>query len=561
MVTAASLAASCFPGNRNGVADGLVWRSPTLEPFVDLLPIPSRLAKPSTLVAHNATHRFHRDLPLVPTFAYGPETYFGPVVEATTGESLALTVVNSLGQHPLADAVDTTLSEVTDHDRAHPRLSHHLHGGVTAPGDDGHPMDTFMAPDHKTYHYQNRQDASGLWFHDHSMGITRLNVYAGLAGNYWLRDQWDTGESSNPLGLPSGEFEIPLVIADRGFNTDGTLRMRLVTFVAEGSWEGGMIGDVATVNGAVWPTLEVARGLYRFRVLNASNLTRFQLSLSNGARFSLLGSDLGFANAPTSTAIINLSAGERADVLVDFRGSAPGDEIIMRNTAPIPGQAEIWGAHIIPNVMKFRVTNALGPTGSIPTTLRGGPSRPATLAAPGAPIRTRRITISQNFDGTRNPPAFMALNNLDFASANIETPRQGTTELWEFINTSTDEHPMHLHLARMRVVDRREYFSLLYQLLFPRGSRNEKWNPDPTPFETATFPPQAHESSWKDTVWCPPNMVTRVLVEFPTSEHLGFDPDATYASMMGSPVQGYVFHCHILDHEDNEMMLPYRLVK
>ncbi len=551
----------CYPGKQNGTQQGLIWKSPSLPPFVDALPIPSMLDRPSSLVAHNAMHQLHRDLPAVPTYAYGGETYFGPTITANAYEAHDLHVINALGAHPLADAVDPTVRDVTNTDRTQPRFSHHLHGAASAPGDDGHPMDTFRAPEAKTYHYGHRQEAAHLWYHDHAMGITRLNVYAGLAGNYFLRDQWDTGRSDNPLGLPAGNYEIPLTLADRAVNTNGSLRIRLVTFIPEGSWEGGMLGDIATVNGKAWPVLNVDRAVYRFRIVNASNLATYRIGLSTGTPITVIGSDLGLLNASVATQRVQIAAGERADVLIDFRAFAPGTEIILTNDAAIPGQAEIWGAKPVPHIMKFRVGAAVGPAATIPTTLRGGAGRPPVLTPPGSPVRTRRITINQNWDSTRNAPAFMTLNNLDFMNPQIETPSQGSTEMWEFINTSLDDHPLHLHLARMRVVQRSSFAAAFYSLVHPIGFRNEKWNPDPTLFQTGFVTgPLATETGWKDTVWCPTGTITRVLVQFPSQAELGFNPDAVYTSMMGSSLQGYVFHCHVLDHEDNEMMLPYRAI-
>ncbi len=551
----------CSPGTRNGIPDGLVWRSPPLTPFVDALPQLSVATNPSLLLAKGAIHRFHRDLPACATFAYGAETVLGPTIEATRDAALNLEVVNQLGHHPLAEAIDLTVNGATSADRDHPRLSHHLHGGVTPPQSDGHPMDTFHHGESKVYQYGNRQEAAHLWYHDHSMGITRLNVYAGLAGNYLLRDQFDTGTSSNPLGLPSGEFELPLTLSDRGFNADGSLRIRLVTFVPEGDWEGGMIGDVATVNGKAWPVAEVARGWYRFRIVNASNLTTYRLRLSSGQPLFIIGSDLGLLNAPQQTTRVQVAAGERVDVLVDFSSASSGDEILLLNDAELPGQATIFGARVIPQIMKFRVSGRAGMAMSLPSVLRGGASRPTLIGAIPPATKKRRITINQNWDAARSSPAFMTLNNVDFEFSEIETPRTGTTEIWEFINTSLDDHPMHLHLAKFRVVERRPYLGFLYQILFPRGFRNQKWNPDPTLFQTGVAQgPLVHESGWKDTVWCHAGHITRVAVQFPTEAELGFNPDAVYASMMGESLQGYVFHCHVLDHEDNEMMLPYRTV-
>jgi len=134
---------------------------------------------------------------------------------------ITVTARNNLGAHPLAFAIDTTLHGAVEADKTTPRTTVHLHGGNTEAGSDGHPEATFLPGRRFDYHYANNQEATTLWYHDHSLGITRLNVHAGLAGMYLVRDLRDTGVAGNPIGLPSGSFELPLIIQDKMFNANG----------------------------------------------------------------------------------------------------------------------------------------------------------------------------------------------------------------------------------------------------------------------------------------------------------------------------------------------------
>ncbi|MCU1639995.1 MAG: putative multicopper oxidase, partial [Nocardia sp.] len=235
------------------VVDVIAPPSPRVEPFVDDLPIPSIVRGDRTLAVGTSSHRFHRDLGVAPTWSYGGAPYLGPTIEAHVDQPIELTFTNSLGSHLFAGDVDTKLDGTTDQDRTAPRVAVHLHGAVTPPDMDGHPEDTFRPGESKVYRHHHRQDAANLWYHDHAMGITRLNVVAGLAGMYFLRDGYDTGTAANTLGLPSGDFEMPLVITDRRFNDDGSLRFHTVRWIQDGRWEGGMLGDLITVNGTVHP--------------------------------------------------------------------------------------------------------------------------------------------------------------------------------------------------------------------------------------------------------------------------------------------------------------------
>lgn len=566
--------------------------SPRITPWVDALPLLDRRAAGGELVAATARHRFHRDLPLSPTMGFGGQSYLGPVLEAHRDQAVTQTFRNEIGRHPLADHLDPTVHGASVLDRTRPRLTVHLHGGLTEPGSDGHALATTRSGGTRVHHYGNAQEAAGLWYHDHSMGVTRLNVYAGLAGMYLLRDEYDTGQGTNPLGLPAGEYEIPLVIQDKIFAKDGTLQFRLATYVAEGRWEGGQAGDVPVVNGVAYPYHEVARGLYRLRLLNGSNLRAMMLSFSNDMPFWVVGTDAGLVDAPIETRRIRLSAGERADIVVDFGALPAGTRVQLRNTDRLTAQFQIAvGDARIRDIVQFRVGAARGWTKPVPQRLRGGAGQPPALPPNGAVERVRTMTVMELPDGRRWPPAVMSLNNLGFDTDDVEMiPVQDDRpvyERWDILNLTIDDHPIHLHIALLRVLERQKMDVLRYIGANPRPGYGRRWAPPAERFKRgAPAAPQPWEAGWKDTVYAPPGVITRILVRWPSRAEMGFDPDAPFsvpstvaggaASNGFQPTEvcrlsattqpevdqarGYVWHCHVLDHEDHDMMLPVRLV-
>lgn len=511
-------------------ASPTVFGSPALTPWVDELPVlPTRPAG-GDLVAAAGRHRFHRDLPVDTSWGYGGESYLGPVLEAHAHHPVDVRVVNRLGPHPLAAHMDMSLEGTTIDDVARPRIVTHLHGGLTEPGSDGHPLQSVRPGGTRTHHYGGRQEAAGLWYHDHAMGITRLNVYAGLAGAYLLRDAFDTGRSDNPLGLPAGDFELPLVIQDKIFDRNGKLGFRLARYVAEGSWEGGQAGDVPVVNGKAWPRTHVARGLYRLRLLNGSNLRMYKFAFSNRMRFWVIGNDNGLLDRPVETDHVMLAAAERLDLLVDFSRLTPGESVDLVNSERLAPQFLITGADVrIRQVVRFTTTRARGFRGGVPSTLRGGRRQPPLLERFAAPVRRRTMTVLQLWDWSRFPPAMMSLNNLPFASRDIDRPRPGTVEQWDVVNMTTDEHPIHVHLATLRVLGRHRVDAITAGAMHRIPAYGVRYE---APFERYRFgrmrPPRPWEIGNKDTISAPQGHITRMLVRWPTLDELDFDPDALF---------------------------------
>jgi len=251
--------------------------------------------------------------------------------------------------------------------------------------------------------------------------------------------------------------------------------------------------------------------LYRFRILNAANSRFYNLTLDNQQPLVQIGSDQGLLAAPTNVNRLTVPPAERADVLIDFTHSA-GENVHLRTGAL--------------NILQFRVAKESSSTRSIsvPKTLRSIERIPESAA-----ITTRTITLNEYQDKV-GTPMVMLLNRKHWHEPTTETPKLNTTEIWEFVNQTEDTHPIHMHLVRFQILDRRVYDTFAYLMhkeLHYRG-----------PAE----PPAANELGWKDTVQCPAGMITRIIVRFE-----------------GYPGK-YLYHCHILEHEANDMMRPFEVI-
>jgi len=549
------------------------------------VPDPATKRASAAITMVNASHKFHTALGATPTFTYrttnvngtpviGTQSYLGPVIVAMQNVPLDLTVTNNLGTHPLASSIDTALGGALAADGAAPRAAVHLHGGNTDPGNDGDPTDTFLPGSARTYHYENTQEAAGLWYHDHALGITRLNVFAGLAGGYLIRNADDLGDGSRlPAylpglpGQPGQNYEVPLVIQDRMFlNTNGFFNYpaNVNPGTAGQPWAPEFFGDVATVNGKAWPNLNVDRGKYRFRVYNGSNARFYNLQLTSGKNtlpFFQIGSDGGLLNAPVPLSQLLLGPGERADLVVDFALLPAGTLVVLTNNAPVPfpggPRKARKGGMPLPQIMQFRVTSNIGWTTPLPTTLRTTPiTRYAATQATGNGGIPRRVTLVENLNALGSP-LMALLNNRSFDenAANVDNAhvRTNTLEQWDIINTTVDAHPIHLHFTQFQILNRQKFNSAGYFLA--------AYGAQPLPVGAGTVPPPpvtgflkgtpvapaANELGWKDTVVAMPGEVTRILVPFGANAG---GQTAFTASHTGS----YVWHCHILEHEDNDMM-------
>ncbi len=473
-LTTAAVGRAVAAAEPPGFASPLLFHSPPLRKFVDELPrLPIIGGDRLDLVAATTEHRFHRDLPPAPAFGYNDRSYLGPTIEHVAGTPLAVRFHNRIGAHPFAADIDTSLHGVPGSYRTTVPASLHLHGGVTPPASDGHPEQLMLPGQQLDHDFPFRQSAGHLWYHDHAMGITRANVYAGLAGMVLLRDEFDTGRPDNPLGLPADEFELPLVLQEKIFTPEGRQSLRSTAVVPQGLWEGGGVGDVGVVNGVAWPELPVARGLYRFRVINAASFSVWNLFFGNRMRFWVIGTEHGLLDAPVEVRNLRLAPAERVDLLVDFADLAPGETVELRNDEQPVFRAAVLGEIAMPVFCRFRVQDRAGFRGAVPHTLRGGPRQPSLLPTVREPALGRDLTVSQPYE-LRMPPAIMSLNNLRYSELGFDPDAS-----------------------------------------FPRT------NPAPAMASHS----DAH-----------------------TAHH-------------DSDLRGYIWHCHLLDHEDHDMMLRFRTVR
>ncbi len=415
------------------------------------------------------------------------------------------------------------------------------------------------------YKYYNAQLPTTLWFHDHSIGMTRINVYAGLVSAYIIRDPEDP---IAPL-LPSGKHEITLMLQDKTFNKDGSL---FFTEVGNNPdihpyWDPEFFGNTIVVNGKVWPNLNVERRQYRFRIINASNARFYNLFLSDGSSFIQIGGDGSYLPEPVTLNELLFAPAERVDILIDFSNYDSGTKIILQNNAAIPFPS---GDPVDPRttgqIMQFTVLDTPSvPPQVLPATLIEIPE----LEEP--PEEPKLFTLNEQVSATDNPIAAL-IDGQHFDADVTELPLVGTTEEWYFQNLTMDAHPIHIHLAFMQLENRQDFdveaFTAEWENLngstLPLNHPTVRLNVEDPAFHFLTGPqelPSPSEKGWKDTIIAPPGKVTRILIRFAPQEAEDADltPGVNPFPFDPTPQPGYVWHCHILDHEDNDMMRPMEI--
>jgi spore coat protein A len=631
---------------------------PRLTPFRDELPIPDTVHPAHGIAGHHHLSiaaraeqvRLHRDLPLTEAWCYRLEhgrvaqqgrgsSYLGPTVEVQRGETVTVAWINGIpASHTLPfevikvpnPDVDTTLpvpenepgrdgalGDAEDTLRQRLRglratLVTHLHGARVQADSDGWPDNTIVPGQAAHYHYANDQAASMLWYHDHSMHVTRLNVFAGLAGAWLVRDA-----EERSLDLPSGRHELPLVIQDRNLDLDGngqfTGAMLHKTEVDTGPAE--FFGPYTLVNGKIWPKASVEPLLYRLRVLNGANARTFRLILlddqGNSVNDALwqIGTDQGLMQSKTPVAAdgLLLASAERVDLLVDFSGFR-GRSLYLWNTADAPfgddaakqpAAAEVtqelqalladplasadavdpknaFHRRLFPQVMRFDVAQqAAGHSCGVPpdplwlkphprpvveagTTIRimGLVERPPEVPAPDAtsmlvfyefvPVGTEplppgaevvRFTYWRPGKGAMETGDFRKDAEGFYDPVGWHDVHLDSTELWYIVNLSGDTHPIHVHLV---------HFEVQHRFGFTWDGGTGVFHPDTDTLTHVEAPDErpigAEMLGPKDTVRVNPGEMVGIAMTF-------------------APYPGrYIYHCHILEHEDHDMMRPFVVV-
>jgi spore coat protein A len=454
----------------------------------------------------------------------------------------------------------------------------HLHGALTPAPYDGWTENLFAPGQAAVFHYPMDQRAALLWYHDHVMGVTKFDVYAGLAGLWIVRDQRE-----RELGLSEGPpFEVPLLIQDRNFDLDdeGRFTGRLLHKTDPDVMEA--FAPFTVVNGKVWPVLEVKPATYRFRVLNGSNARTYRLVLLRDGRPELdrivqIGTDHGLLRAATRVPPngLVLASAERADLLVDFSDLEPGTELTVLNTATAPFDgspfaaaeaeraASLEGLLPYPTVMRFRVVSGKRAALTVTGTLAADYSPPTTEELEAAPHRAIAL-VERELDGEPNMLTMRELAVVDdvyagpvvtvahgdrmtryravaahFEDATTFFPMLDQYEVWQLINLTTDTHPIHLHLDPFQIVSRRP----IRHEIPDRGIEDRRLSAG-VRLERAADDALDHviddnERGLKDTIRVNPNEIVEIAVRF-----------TKYSGR-------YMYHCHILEHEDRDMMRPF----
>jgi len=595
-----------------GISNPAYAQSPPMAHWVDPLPVPpvatQTFKPPFSLWAdyyeinmRASQHKFNRDLGPATVWTYGQPgkspVLLGPTIVAKSGRPVVVKYINNLptdpNDFPLKDSIDPSLmgSDVPT-GAAIP----HLHGGHTAARFDGTPEQWWTndvprrkGPDYvtDTFTYLNDQPATLLWYHDHTLGATRFKPYLGLAAAYLIFDNVDNGNTINGQKVPAGygKYHLPLVIQDKQFNDDGTLFYPTTGIsLVHPIWVPEFFGDTPVINGKAYPKLDAQPRRYRLRLLNGSQARFYNLHFKlagSDLPFWVIGSEQGLLPKPAEKTGLLIAPGERFDVIVDFKGIPLGSTVMMTNdaNAPYPDGTE---EAPVPELMQINIKTAV-PTNDRDTTVRPAalklPAVARLAATPGVAPRdiVAKETMVVGFDGELVPSEVL-LNGHKFMDPTTDIIKAGTTETWQWINLTVDAHPMHPHLVASQVVNRQRFRDnpattdvvegvedyktdwqtyLDHPLTVPKPDVNGQSRSSGSAYlEGPPIPPAPEEMGFKDTVKAPPGMVTRTRAKFtlPATSLLDYD---WRTKSFGS----WVYHCHILEHEENDMMRPFEVVK
>jgi spore coat protein A len=559
---------------------------------------PTRL----TVRLETVEHSFHRDLPPSRVWAYDGHVP-GPTIEVDRGAEvevrwenrlsgpLPVTVtraaVHAAGGVPVqclpgrsGGAIDPQAAALSGYAVVH------LHGALTHATSDGW-TENLIAPGQSTLDtYPNDQRGALLWYHDHVMGITRFDLYAGLAGLWIVRDARE-----RELALPEGPpYELPLLLADRNFDTapDGSLTGQLLHKTDPDVME--CFSPFTTVNGVIWPRVEVEPTTYRFRVLNGSNARTYRLVLTREGepdhqRISQIGSDGGLLVAPVPIPVqgLVLASAERADILIDFSDLAPGAELTLWNNAPSPfngafadpstaGTADLDGLLPYPEVLGFRVIAGSRVPPMPRELLATDFKRADTKQLEGCLVRA--IALVEQESEREGEPSTLTMRELAESATTDESeitlvegragqdervsrwrtlatrfedktnffPVIGRPEIWRLINLTGDTHPIHVHLDAFQIINRQQAAVEVPEGGITDNSTSAVVRIGAEVDDGINHALDANELGLKDTVRVNANEVVDILVRF-----------ETFAGR-------FMYHCHILEHEDRDMMRPFVVV-
>ncbi|MEZ4940669.1 MAG: multicopper oxidase domain-containing protein [Saprospiraceae bacterium] len=467
---------ACTKCNKMDMIDGATARVVVeSDNFTNALAIPTILDGANAILTAQAGTAVLGSGIMVNALGYGSATILGPTIHIRQGEQFNLAFSNNL-------------SEATNI---------HWHGLEVPAAQDGYPTDVTAPGGSFQYSFSVKNRPGTYWYHPHPDMATASQAYRGLAGFFLV-----SSPEEEALGLPTGGYDVPLVVQDKRLNGGLTYLPDMDDLSI------GMFGESVLVNGTTGPVLEVASRTYRFRLLNGSNARIYNFALSTGAKFQLIGADGGLLEVPQEVSTILLAPGERADVLVNFGGLATGTELYLQSNA-FQGTSTQGKQSF--KILKFIVDRQETDNFTLPASLM-----PVEVLSASQSVASRKFNIGHMIEhGGMSGMVMHPLDGKTFdPNRRDEVVKSGTIEIWEFDNTNgTETHPMHLHAGQFQVLDR-------------SGGRGTV---------------QAWEKGWKDTALAFPGEKVRIIIRFPDNKGK------------------FVFHCHNLEHEDGGMMLNYEI--
>lgn len=556
----------------------------TVPKFINPLPIPQKIDKRKGGKLTITMSEFYQDLGLLGanddnillTKVWGYNgTYPGPTILVTSNKKLIVEYHNNLKVLPLLP-IDSSIHWAFSHNgldikKVGVPLVPHLHGGHTESNSDGLP-EQWWTPDleytgnyfvKNIYTYDNDQESSILWYHDHTLGITRLNVYAGLSGFYLIQDENELEMIKNNQ-LPTGPYDIELLIQDRMLYPNGDLafpnqpfdqkkcpnKLELLKWNQnQPSIQPEFFGDIILVNGKAWPKLDVEPRQYRFRLLNGSDSRFYNLrikrfcnknikkNINDYLSFYIIGSDGGFLDKAVKVTNLLISPSERYDIIVDFSDKKiGGNKYLLTNSAAFPyPKGKKPNPETAGKIMLFSINKSLNTfvysLTDLPTVLRSEPIQSLAMQI-SSKSKVRKLLLFETIDKYgRKLPSLGTIDQgiLSWDDKITENPKANVVEIWEIYNTTTDAHPIHIHQGSFQILDRQKF----------EANQNQKNGKlcNIKKIGNSKFP-KAYERGWKDTVIANPGEITRIIDKF---------------DLLGR----FVWHCHIISHEDHEMMRPF----
>ncbi len=443
--------------------------------FSRLLPLPNTVSGNAVLTAQATTANINGSN--ISVLGYQANGILGPTIRANSAMNTNINFQNNLSE----------------------KSNFHWHGLKISSSMDGHPQALVNPGSSFNYQFTINQRAGLCWYHPHPDGATARQAFQGLAGLFIINDAEEAA-----LNLPSGIYEIPLVIQDKRITSSG------ITYSPSmGEVMSGYMGETIIVNGEASPYTNVATRFYRLRILNGSNARIYNLALSNNANMIIIGNDGGLLKSPSTVKSILVAPGERLDVLINFAGITKDTEIFLEsNVFDNAGSAQ--GKQSF-KIMKFKVTQTVSDNFIVPASLSA-----VSSISHSSSSKTRNFIINaMQMSSGMNMTGIHRINDKTYDKNRIdENVSVNATEIWEFDNSQGDEpHPMHLHGVHFQVLER-------------SGGRAQLI---------------ASESGWKDTVLVMPRETVKIIIPFSTLTGV------------------FVFHCHNLEHEDDGMMLQYQL--